>query len=48
MEQSVQEQYTVDELIAIMKMLKAEIEWEHSLEYQLALDAVIEILKGEA
>lgn len=33
-------------LIEKLEMLKAEIEWDLSLEYQIVLDKVIEILKG--
>lgn len=33
------------ELIQKLKLLKAEIEWEHSIEYQILLDEVIEVLK---
>ena len=35
----------IPEAIALLEQLKAEIEWEHSLEYQLALDVAIEELK---
>ncbi len=33
------------EIINELGILKAEIEWDHSLEYQILLDRVIEILK---
>ena len=36
----------MDELIEKLELLKAEIEWDLSLEYQITLDKVIEILKG--
>jgi hypothetical protein len=36
----------MDELIEKLELLKAEIEWDLSLEYQIILDKVIEILKG--
>lgn len=36
----------MDELIEKLELLKAEIEWDYSLEYQIVLDKVIEILKG--
>ena len=36
----------MDELIEKLKILKAEIEWDYSLEYQIVLDKVIDILKG--
>lgn len=34
------------ELIRSLEQLKAEIEWDLSIEYQIVLDKVIEILKG--
>lgn len=37
---------TIQEMIQKLEMLKAEIEWDLSLEYQIVLDKVIEILKG--
>lgn len=36
----------MEELIRSLEQLKAEIEWDLSLEYQIVLDKVIEILKG--
>lgn len=36
----------MDDLIKKLMLLKAEIEWDFSLEYQIVLDKVIEILKG--
>lgn len=36
----------MSDLIEKLEMLKAEIEWDLSLEYQIVLDKVIEILKG--
>lgn len=36
----------MEELIERLEMLKAEIEWDLSLEYQIVIDKVIEILKG--
>lgn len=33
------------ELIQTLERLKKEIEWEHSLEYQIALNEVIKMLK---
>lgn len=35
---------TPEEMIKQLEMLKAEIEWEHSLEYQIVLDEVIKVL----
>lgn len=35
-----------EEIIQKLKMLKSEIEWDLSLEYQIVLDNVIKILKG--
>lgn len=32
------------ELIQKLELLKAEIEWEHSIEHQILLDEVIEVL----
>lgn len=37
---------TMQEMIQKLEVLKAEIEWDLSLEYQIVLDKVIEILKG--
>lgn len=37
---------TIQEMIQKLEVLKAEIEWDLSLEYQIVLDKVIEILKG--
>lgn len=37
---------TIQEIIQKLEVLKAEIEWDLSLEYQIVLDKVIEILKG--
>ncbi len=36
----------MSDLIEKLEMLKDEIEWDLSLEYQIVLDKVIEILKG--
>ena len=38
---------TPEEMIKQLEMLKAEIEWEHSLEYQLVLENVIGIVGKE-
>ena len=35
---------SIMEMIETLKRLKAEIEWDYSLEYQLVLDKVIEVL----
>lgn len=35
-----------EQIIQKLEILKAEIEWDYSLEYQIVLDKVIEILKG--
>lgn len=35
-----------EQIIQELEILKAEIEWDYSLEYQIILDEVIEILKG--
>ena len=34
------------EIIQKLELLKAEIEWDYSIEYQILLDETIEILKG--
>lgn len=36
----------MSELIKNLELLKAEIEWEHSIEYQIVIDKVIKKLKG--
>lgn len=36
----------MEELIRSLEQLKAEIEWDLSIEYQIVLDKVIEILRG--
>lgn len=36
----------MEDIIEKLEQLKAEIEWDLSLEYQIVLDEVIEILKG--
>jgi len=36
-----------DELISKLEILKAEIEWDYPLEYQVVLDEVIKKIKGE-
>lgn len=38
---------TTEELIKTLERLKAEIEWDYSMEYQLALDQAIEIIKDK-
>lgn len=35
------------ELIETLRRLKSEIEWDYSLEYQIALDKVIEVLYAQ-
>lgn len=39
---------TKKEAISLLKLAKAEIEWEYPLDYQLALDMAIEALKQES
>ena len=36
-----------DKLISKLEILKAEIEWDYPLEYQVVLDEVIKKIKGE-
>lgn len=36
----------MEELIEKLEMLKAEIEWDLSIEYQIVLNETIRILKG--
>lgn len=36
----------IETLIQNLKMLKAEIEWDHSIYYQTVLDNAIKILEG--
>lgn len=36
-----------DELVSKLEILKAEIEWDYPLEYQVVLDEVIKKIKGE-
>ena len=38
-------QNSIMELIETLERLKAEIEWDYSLEYQVAISEVIEVLK---
>lgn len=35
----------MQELIETIERLKAEIEWDHSLDYQVALDKVLRLLR---
>lgn len=35
----------MEELIQTIEFLKAEIEWNYSLEYQVALDKVLDLLR---
>lgn len=37
---------SLERIIQLLEMLKAEVEWDYDLSYQLALDGAIEILKG--
>lgn len=37
--------YTYNELVSELELLKADIEWDKSLEYQIVLEKVIEILR---
>ena len=39
---------SLHELIETLERLKAEIEWDYSLEYQVALEKTIEVLKNVA
>lgn len=36
----------IDEIIQKLEMLKAEIEWNYTLDYQIAIDAAIKILES--
>lgn len=36
---------TIAEIITKLEQLKAEIEWEYSIEYQVVLDKVIALLR---
>ena len=37
----------LEQLIEGLEILKAEIEWEHSLEYQILIDKVIDVLRRD-
>lgn len=38
----------IPEIVEKLEILKAMIEWDFSLEFQIALDAAIEVLNGQS